>query len=86
MVKGCVVFVLVPCEETSMEVPNLKVFRFDELKRATGNFKDTAALGEGSFGRVYNGTLIVDETSPYTVDSKIRQYAVHLDVEYCKRC
>jgi len=38
-----------------LEVPNLRVFTFAELKAATRNFKANTVLGEGGFGRVYKG-------------------------------
>ncbi|WVZ23628.1 hypothetical protein V8G54_002172 [Vigna mungo] len=37
--------------------PELKVFSFEELKSATGNFKSDRLIGEGGFGRVYKGWL-----------------------------
>ncbi|KAG6503860.1 hypothetical protein ZIOFF_036184 [Zingiber officinale] len=38
-----------------LEVPNLRIFTFAELKSATRNFKPESVLGEGGFGRVYKG-------------------------------
>ncbi|XP_010935290.1 probable serine/threonine-protein kinase PIX13 [Elaeis guineensis] len=38
-----------------LEVPNLRIFTFAELKGATRNFKPDTVLGEGGFGRVYKG-------------------------------
>uniref|UniRef100_A0A8R7TC46 non-specific serine/threonine protein kinase n=1 Tax=Triticum urartu TaxID=4572 RepID=A0A8R7TC46_TRIUA len=38
-----------------LEVPNLRIFTFAELKAATRNFKPDTVLGEGGFGRVYKG-------------------------------
>lgn len=38
-----------------LEVPNLRVFTFAELKTATRNFKHDKVLGEGGFGIVYKG-------------------------------
>ncbi|CAL5416246.1 unnamed protein product [Camellia sinensis] len=35
--------------------PNLKVFTYSELKRATRNFRPDTVLGEGGFGRVFKG-------------------------------
>ncbi|XP_027916322.1 probable serine/threonine-protein kinase PIX13 isoform X2 [Vigna unguiculata] len=37
--------------------PELKVFSFEELKSATGNFRSDRLIGEGGFGRVYKGWL-----------------------------
>ncbi|KAL7207280.1 hypothetical protein ACSBR1_029274 [Camellia fascicularis] len=36
-------------------IPNLKVFTYSELKRATRNFRPDTVLGEGGFGRVFKG-------------------------------
>ena len=38
-----------------LEIPQLKVFTFAELKAATKNFKGDTLLGEGGFGQVYKG-------------------------------
>ncbi|KAJ8485560.1 hypothetical protein OPV22_018045 [Ensete ventricosum] len=38
-----------------LEVPNLRVFTFSELKSATRNFRHDTVLGEGGFGKVYKG-------------------------------
>ncbi|XBI87862.1 hypothetical protein VPH35_025888 [Triticum aestivum] len=46
---------LEPEEGMILEVPNLRVFTFIELKAATRNFKPNNLLGEGGFGRVYKG-------------------------------
>lgn len=40
-----------------LEVPNLRVFAFSELRSATKNFKLENALGEGGFGMVYKGVV-----------------------------
>lgn len=45
-----------------LEVPNLRIFTFAELKSATRNFKPGTILGEGGFGRVYKGWF--DEKTP----------------------
>lgn len=38
-----------------LDVPNLRIFTFAELKAATRNFKPDTLLGEGGFGLVYKG-------------------------------
>lgn len=38
-----------------LEIPNLKVFSFSDLRSATRNFKPDTLLGEGGFGKVYKG-------------------------------
>lgn len=47
-----------------LEVANLKVFTFAELKSATRNFKADTVLGEGGFGTVYKGWLDEKTLSP----------------------
>jgi hypothetical protein len=47
-----------------LEAPNLRVFSFAELKNATRNFSPDAILGEGGFGRVYNGWVEERTLSP----------------------
>ncbi|EHA8590514.1 putative serine/threonine-protein kinase PBL18 [Cocos nucifera] len=42
-------------EDRILDVPNLRIFTFAELKSATRNFKPDNILGEGGFGRVYKG-------------------------------
>ncbi|XP_014507006.1 probable serine/threonine-protein kinase PIX13 [Vigna radiata var. radiata] len=44
--------------------PELKVFSFEELKSATGNFKSDRLVGEGGFGRVYKGWLDENTLTP----------------------
>ncbi|PKA60816.1 putative serine/threonine-protein kinase Cx32, chloroplastic [Apostasia shenzhenica] len=38
-----------------LEVPNLRVYTFSELRSATKNFKPETVLGEGGFGKVFKG-------------------------------
>ncbi|XP_042435840.1 probable serine/threonine-protein kinase PIX13 isoform X1 [Zingiber officinale] len=40
-----------------LEVPNLRIFTYSELRSATRNFKPENVLGEGGFGRVYKGLV-----------------------------
>lgn len=40
-----------------LETPNLKIFTFSDLRRATRDFKSDHLLGEGGFGKVYKGWL-----------------------------
>ncbi|OEL34116.1 putative serine/threonine-protein kinase Cx32, chloroplastic [Dichanthelium oligosanthes] len=47
-----------------LEVPNLRVFTFAELRAATRNFKPDTVLGEGGFGRVYKGWVDERTLSP----------------------
>ncbi|WVZ25461.1 hypothetical protein V8G54_004005 [Vigna mungo] len=44
--------------------PELKVFSFEELKSAAGNFKSDTLVGEGGFGRVYKGWLDENTLTP----------------------
>uniref|UniRef100_A0A0E0NGK0 Protein kinase domain-containing protein n=2 Tax=Oryza TaxID=4527 RepID=A0A0E0NGK0_ORYRU len=43
-----------PPKPVNIDVPAIP---FEELKKITSNFSDRALIGEGSYGRVYNGTL-----------------------------
>jgi serine/threonine protein kinase len=43
-----------PAKPVSIDVPAIPL---DELNKMTNNFSDKALIGEGSYGRVYNGTL-----------------------------
>lgn len=47
-----------------LEVPNLRVFTFAELRAATRNFKPDTVLGEGGFGRVHKGWVDERTMSP----------------------
>lgn len=38
--------------------PNLQIFSFDDIKKATDNFSIESKLGEGGFGPVYKVTNI----------------------------
>ncbi|KAL7174970.1 hypothetical protein ACSBR2_028719 [Camellia fascicularis] len=44
--------------------PNLKVFTYSELKRATRNFRPDTVLGEGGFGRVFKGWVDAKTYAP----------------------
>lgn len=47
--------------------PNLKLYTFAELKRATRNFRPDTLLGEGGFGRVFKGWIDNNTYSPSRV-------------------
>nr|GMD22911.1 Protein kinase domain-containing protein [Ipomoea batatas] len=47
--------------------PNLKMFTFSELERATRNFKPATVLGEGGFGRVFKGWIDPKTLAPSKV-------------------
>lgn len=40
-----------------LKVLILKVFKFDQLEMATGNFNSNSLLGKGSFGKVFKGGI-----------------------------
>jgi len=42
-----------------VETGNLKEFNFADQKAATKSFKSDALLGEGGFGKVYKGWLLL---------------------------
>ncbi|KAG5527685.1 hypothetical protein RHGRI_028576 [Rhododendron griersonianum] len=46
-----------------LPTPNLRIFSFSELKKATKNFRIDNLLGEGRFGTVYKGWLDAKVTS-----------------------
>ncbi|CAH8315041.1 unnamed protein product [Eruca vesicaria subsp. sativa] len=52
-----------------LESPNLKVFSFLELARATKNFRQESMLGEGGFGRVYRGWIHAETLAPCVASS-----------------
>ncbi|WOL18915.1 hypothetical protein Cni_G27712 [Canna indica] len=54
-VGSCVSADEVFAEGRILEVPNLRIFTFAELRNATKSFKPETVLGEGGFGRVYKG-------------------------------
>ncbi|XP_062205738.1 cysteine-rich receptor-like protein kinase 29 [Phragmites australis] len=43
--------------DKSMQIDQLQEYRYEELKKATGNFSKDTELGRGAFGVVYKGTL-----------------------------
>ena len=43
-----------PAKPVNIDVPAIPL---DELNKMTNNFSDKSLIGEGSYGRVYNGTL-----------------------------
>lgn len=53
---------------------NPRLFSFSELKSATRNFRNDTVLGEGGFGKVYKGSLVLDKdkngSAPSTVAVK----------------
>ncbi|XP_047154252.1 receptor like protein kinase S.2-like [Vigna umbellata] len=54
-----------PCTDGQiLKWPELKVFSFEELKSATGNFKSNRLVGEGGFDRVYKGWLDENTLTP----------------------
>lgn len=44
-------------EDEILQSPNLKRFGFNELKKATGNFRQGSMVGEGGFGSVFKGWI-----------------------------
>lgn len=44
--------------------PNLKMFGYSELKRATHNFRPDSVVGEGGFGRVFKGWVDPNTYAP----------------------
>ncbi|XP_023551114.1 receptor-like cytoplasmic kinase 176 [Cucurbita pepo subsp. pepo] len=44
-------------EDEILQSSNLKRFCFNELKRATGNFRQRSMVGEGGFGSVFKGWI-----------------------------
>ncbi|CAL5188244.1 unnamed protein product [Lathyrus oleraceus] len=52
-----------------LELSNLKVFSYGDLKLATKSFKSDALLGEGGFGKVYKGWLNAETLAPVKAGS-----------------
>ncbi|KAI4386862.1 hypothetical protein MLD38_004750 [Melastoma candidum] len=52
-----------------LEMPNLKVFTFADLRSATKNFKQDNLLGEGGFGRVFKGWVDEKTLAPSKMGS-----------------
>ncbi|CAL5188243.1 unnamed protein product [Lathyrus oleraceus] len=52
-----------------LELSNLKVFSYGDLKIATKSFKSDALLGEGGFGKVYKGWLNAETLAPVKAGS-----------------
>jgi len=44
-------------EDEILQSSNLKRFCFNELKKATGNFRQRSMVGEGGFGSVFKGWI-----------------------------
>ncbi|KAL2551202.1 Protein kinase superfamily protein [Forsythia ovata] len=51
-----------------LPTPNLKIYTFADLKKATKNFRSGMVLGEGTFGSVFKGLVDSETLSP----SKVR--------------
>lgn len=44
--------------------PKLRIYKFQELKIATNNFKSDNFVGEGSFGKLYKGWVDEETLNP----------------------
>ncbi|KAH7425487.1 hypothetical protein KP509_11G056900 [Ceratopteris richardii] len=51
-------------EQVLMPSPQLRQFRYDDLKTATRNFRPDSLLGEGGFGYVFKGWIDEHGTAP----------------------
>ncbi|KAL8520946.1 hypothetical protein ACS0TY_011480 [Phlomoides rotata] len=60
-----------------IKTPNLKMFRLDELRSATRNFRPDTVLGEGGFGRVFRGYLDEKTLAPLRSDFEGAQISSH---------
>lgn len=50
---------------------NLRVFTFSELRNATHDFNKLLKIGEGGFGRVYKGSIKIENGQGGGVDSSL---------------
>lgn len=53
---------------SSQRPPNLRIFSYEELRAATGNFSAVNWLGEGGFGPVYKG--LIKHQNPFRAEIK----------------
>ncbi|XP_027917069.1 probable serine/threonine-protein kinase PIX13 isoform X2 [Vigna unguiculata] len=67
-----------------LKLPELKVFSFEELKSATGNFRSDRFLGEGGFGSVYKGWLDENNLTPAKPGSGVVVAIKIFDPEGCQ--
>ena len=42
---------------SSIKIDGVKGFEFEEMARATSNFRSSTQVGEGGYGKVYKGVL-----------------------------
>ncbi|KAA8546332.1 hypothetical protein F0562_002929 [Nyssa sinensis] len=66
-------------------VQTTKIFREEELKKATNNFNDMLVVGEGGFGTVYKGTLadnkiVAIKKSKLVDPSQIEQFVTEVKI------
>lgn len=52
---------------------NLRIFSFSDLKSATRGFSRSLLVGEGGFGSVYRGAVVVDHRDDSQIDVAVKQ-------------
>ncbi|KAL5998697.1 hypothetical protein ACLOJK_009642 [Asimina triloba] len=62
--------------------PNVRVFSFEEMRKATNDFEEARCIGEGVFGKVYRGVVLLQESGG---DNKITQTQQKVAIKRAQR-
>jgi hypothetical protein len=66
-------------EMYKLKEKNLRVFSFSEMRNATHDFNKLLKIGEGGFGKVYKGSIKIDngEAAPSSLVVAIKKLNKH---------